>query len=1236
MKRLIYLLIIVPFLVFSQTPKKYPSLLWKISGNGLKKPSYLYGTMHVSNRVAYYLSEQFFDALKSVDVVGLETNPGDWLENMEKTGELEELTQMRNSNYYGGNFYKNTFTVAFPEKRMLQGILSYDPDIINGLLYRQNKARENFEESTYIDLFIYQSASKLNKQLISLENFAQSEIKARLSALPDEEADENINSRNFYSGAQKIEDAYREGNLDMLDSLSKLASSKNTQRYLIDDRNVFFVNTIDSVLKTKSLFSGVGAAHLPGDNGVIELLRKKGYTVEPIFPKVSKKSNNMREELDLQVKSVNFEKQIINDTAFSVNLPGKLYPIVNIGNLRYYIHADMINGSFYTIVRLKHLGPVFNICPDDLMKKVDSLLFENIPGKIILKKDIQSNTGIKGIEIVNKTRRGDVQHYQIYFTDLEMILFKLGGKHDYAIGNEAKQFFNSIQFVDKSDKNVNFSPATKGFSVSIANNHSYTKHTGSSLIGLVEDLFGHSKVRKQFFGVQHAVYNDFNYLEEDTFELNQLAKSILSNYNFKEAQNYKAAMEQGVPCVRFSAKNGKGTNLYAKVFIKGVHYYYVYLISESGTSFEHEFFKSFQLMDFAYVNPIKLITDKDFYFKAKDEVTDNASSRFNESYAKAYAATIEKKDSLKKDYDFRTGNKFYYSPSSNEYVNITYEKYNDYDYRDNKEMDEKIEKLIKSSTSLYLSNKKSSFNEGMYKYSCILKDTATVRAIDMRVFIKNGVMHEITSAYDTTIGMQGWARDFMDSFSPLDSVIGKNIFENKFSSLLNDLTSTDTLVKQRANTSITSVGVQKAYAEDFVKFISSDKINKVSEDSRAQLFVNGGTLESERIIEPYKKLYTQYTDSFYLQLCLLKGMAYLKTQTARNEFYNLLMSEPPLVGADNTVSDVFEVLHDSMELCKKFFPGMLTLTKYDEYKDAVYSLMAEMVNKKLIPSTVYASQRESILLDANLALKRYTPASSKAKTSGDEGNFDYLEKTARELAESIKGSLDGLSNNNLYKGSGYLKIIESYNRPALVNYAWILTPFYKTDEKTRLFFNKLSKIKTQTIAMPVTIHLLKNNIVWNDTLVAHYCRNKYTRAFFYSELEKEKLTDKFDKNYLSQTSLIESVLMSHKQLTSFYNYEKDKSKKDSLDLIKEINASNKYQKGKMYIYRNSRSKNEEEQWTAVFVNDSEEPVSSKIELVHGNYFIDPAKTEQENINDLLNYFSLSFRKRALVSTNSYE
>src|SRR5262249_41969515 len=108
MKQLVFYFLILPAFLFSQSSKKYPALLWKISGNNLKKPSYLYGTMHVSNRVAYYLSEQFFEALKGVDVVGLETNPGEWLGNMERTGELSELNQFRGG-AYNQDFYRTAF-----------------------------------------------------------------------------------------------------------------------------------------------------------------------------------------------------------------------------------------------------------------------------------------------------------------------------------------------------------------------------------------------------------------------------------------------------------------------------------------------------------------------------------------------------------------------------------------------------------------------------------------------------------------------------------------------------------------------------------------------------------------------------------------------------------------------------------------------------------------------------------------------------------------------------------------------------------------------------------------------------------------------------------------------------------------------------------------------------------------------------------------------------------------------
>ncbi|HET9430532.1 MAG TPA: hypothetical protein VFO70_05115, partial [Chitinophagaceae bacterium] len=63
MKRsLLLLLLLSPILFQAQTPKKqkkYPSLLWEITGKGLKKPSYLFGTMHVSSKIAFNLADSF-------------------------------------------------------------------------------------------------------------------------------------------------------------------------------------------------------------------------------------------------------------------------------------------------------------------------------------------------------------------------------------------------------------------------------------------------------------------------------------------------------------------------------------------------------------------------------------------------------------------------------------------------------------------------------------------------------------------------------------------------------------------------------------------------------------------------------------------------------------------------------------------------------------------------------------------------------------------------------------------------------------------------------------------------------------------------------------------------------------------------------------------------------------------------------------------------------------------------
>ena len=92
------------------------SLLWEISGNGLGESSYLYGTMHVSKKIAFHLDDVFYEALLSSEMIALESDPGTWLEtDTDRSG-----GQINDS--YGLNpkgFYSRTFRFTAPRKHAL-------------------------------------------------------------------------------------------------------------------------------------------------------------------------------------------------------------------------------------------------------------------------------------------------------------------------------------------------------------------------------------------------------------------------------------------------------------------------------------------------------------------------------------------------------------------------------------------------------------------------------------------------------------------------------------------------------------------------------------------------------------------------------------------------------------------------------------------------------------------------------------------------------------------------------------------------------------------------------------------------------------------------------------------------------------------------------------------------------------------------------------------------------------
>ncbi|MEO7523397.1 MAG: TraB/GumN family protein, partial [Ferruginibacter sp.] len=382
-------------------PEKYQSLLWEITGNGLSKPSYLFGTMHVSNKLAFHLSDSFYNAIKNTEAVALELNPDLWQEQMVKMdklrGNYQAFVQIAGNEY----LTENSFRIKDYSDELKLALQS-EPAMVNSLLYRSYKMRQDFEEDTFLDLYIFQTGRKLGKKAAGVEDYYESQ-KLVLEAYADMAKEKkkrtmDVDADLVNNIGEKLQNAYRRGDLDLMDSLDLLVERSDAFREkFLYRRNEIQANSIDSIIKHISLFAGVGAAHLPGDRGVIELLRKKGYVLRPV--KMADRDAIQKSVVDSLKVAVVFQKKIADDHFYSVDVPGDLYKVSqDYNNLDRNQYADMSNGAYYIVTRIKTYASFLNQPESVVLKKIDSVLYDNVPGKILSKKNITRNN-YKGFDI---------------------------------------------------------------------------------------------------------------------------------------------------------------------------------------------------------------------------------------------------------------------------------------------------------------------------------------------------------------------------------------------------------------------------------------------------------------------------------------------------------------------------------------------------------------------------------------------------------------------------------------------------------------------------------------------------------------------------------------------------------------------------------------------------------------------------------------------------------------------
>lgn len=270
------------------------TLLWKISGKGLSKPSYLFGTIHMLCEEDAVLSDNMKKAIKAADEVYLEIDLDNLMEmfgamaKMKMTGDttLQDLLSPEDYTLVKEYFESRSSMIPFS---MLE---SFKPILAASTLEQSKLPCDNMAA---MDQIVMQEAKDNDKEVKGLETMSYQA--GMLDSIPYKMQAEQLVSYVKNNGKSddgtEMKDmlkAYNDQDLQKLEEMMTKADAgmSGFTELLLYNRNRNWVKKLNDLLPNKALVIAVGAGHLPGEQGVINLLRKEGYTVEPVENKLNK------------------------------------------------------------------------------------------------------------------------------------------------------------------------------------------------------------------------------------------------------------------------------------------------------------------------------------------------------------------------------------------------------------------------------------------------------------------------------------------------------------------------------------------------------------------------------------------------------------------------------------------------------------------------------------------------------------------------------------------------------------------------------------------------------------------------------------------------------------------------------------------------------------------------------------------------------------------------------------
>ncbi len=1147
-----------------KTEKKYPTLLWEITGKGLKKPSYLFGTMHVSSKLVFHLSDSFYLDIKSADVVALELDPQLWQDQLFRFENMESNLKLYTQGAPNDYLNEKSFQLEKYDDR-IKSALSDEPTVINGLLYRTYRTRADFEEDTYLDLYIYQTGRKLGKQATGVENYFQTErlvMEAAQDMMKDKKKKApNTDGESAYEIERKSQEAYRQGDLDLLDSLEKLMEpSESYMEKFLYRRNEIQAASIDSIVQHHSLFVGVGAAHLPGKRGVIELLRKKGYTLRPVI--MPDRDANRRDDIDKIKVPVTFAAFTSEDGDFSVDLPGKLYRRPESREADSWQYADMSNGTYYMIGRVKTHSSFLGEKDELILKKVDSLLYENIPGKILSKTTI-TRSGYKGFDITGRTRHGDLQRYNIFVTPYEVWVFKMSGTNNYVDGPEAEKFFGSIHIRSSLPGSwTTFSPARGGFSVSMPHIPDENKNQ-SDEDGLIRwEYEATDSATGDAYLLWKKTVQNYRFLEEDTADLALMEESFQLSGWVDRILSRRLGVSNGHHCLDAVYLGKDGSYIRAKFVIAGADDYVLATHSRSKDRAFTTFFNSFTLTPYLY-SSFRNYTDTFMRIAVTTPMVPDVDSGMRHIMERATSEEFLNSLPDYNNYWPHPRTALFQDDSTGQAVFVSVESFPKYYYPKDTAafwLDETNVKRLRQDMIISkmqpfrlddpspATSPKAPFSG----YRMTLSDTNTARQINVCLFLKDNHLFRILSLTDSLEPSGDFIQRFYATLHPSDAQAagagapgaetpGPSLFTSKLDNFFHDFYSTDSLTAQRAREAIPNVYFGPAGVPALLKAINTLPYNsKDYFDTKTRLINELGYIDDSLAIKPVvaglQQIYERAGDTSTFQNAVFKALAHHKTRPAYDLLKKLIVQDPPVFDNTSDYNYLFQDLGDSLTLASTLFPDLLQLAAVDDYKGNVQGLLAGLVDSGYLQGKDYSAWFSQIWFDAKIQWKKQEGRDEKKLQKKEDDNSDENTETA-----------------------------DDENGNELDDYAILLEPFYETNPSIPHFFDKMLQSRDAMLRLNTAVLLIRHSRPVADSVIRNLAAADAWRSTLYRALVSIHRTDLFPGRYKNQVDIARSLLAAGHNNAAFAD----------IQLVGQREVQFKESKGNVYLFKYKLGKDDD-------------------------------------------------------------